>query len=99
MSIFNCQFVRFIPLQVGVIAINDGIILRTHISRILKTHFKKSPIYVELNDLFNDVRYSLAPMYRIGFIYLLHFLFRLCLLLGLQPFLILGLDTCSELAI
>jgi len=44
-------------LQVGHIAINDGIILRNHISRILKTHFRQSPIYVELVDLFNDVSY------------------------------------------
>ncbi|KAG0583466.1 hypothetical protein KC19_3G138300 [Ceratodon purpureus] len=46
--------------KVGVIAINDGIILRTHISRILKTHFRQSPIYVELVDLFNDVEFQTA---------------------------------------
>jgi farnesyl diphosphate synthase len=46
--------------KVGHIAINDGIILRTHISRILKTHFRQSPIYVELVDLFNDVEYQTA---------------------------------------
>jgi farnesyl diphosphate synthase len=46
--------------KVGHIAINDGIIVRTHISRILKTHFRQSPIYVELVDLFNDVEYQTA---------------------------------------
>ncbi|XP_024363271.1 farnesyl pyrophosphate synthase [Physcomitrium patens] len=46
--------------KVGLIAINDGIILRTHISRVLKRHFRQSPIYVELVDLFNDVEYQTA---------------------------------------
>ena len=41
--------------QVGLIAVNDGIILRNHISRILQRHFKGKPYYVDLIDLFNEV--------------------------------------------
>lgn len=44
-----------VPLQVGLIATNDGIILRNHIPRILKGHFKELPYYVDLLDLFNEV--------------------------------------------
>jgi hypothetical protein len=43
-------------VQVGLIAINDGIVLRTHISRILKTHFRKLPIYTQLLEIFNEVK-------------------------------------------
>lgn len=42
-------------LQVGLIAANDGIILRNHIPRILKRHFKDESYYVDLLDLFNEV--------------------------------------------
>lgn len=42
-------------VQVGSIAINDGILLRNHIFLILKTHFRDQPFYVELLDLFNEV--------------------------------------------
>lgn len=42
-------------LQVGMIAINDGIVLRNHIPRILKKHFREKPYYVDLLDLFNEV--------------------------------------------
>lgn len=42
-------------VQVGLIAVNDGIVLRTHISRILKTHFRQSPIYTQLLEIFNEV--------------------------------------------
>lgn len=38
-----------------MIAINDGVVLRTHISRILKNHFRDKPYYVDLIDLFNEV--------------------------------------------
>ncbi|KAJ7266498.1 hypothetical protein O6H91_10G015900 [Diphasiastrum complanatum] len=46
--------------KVGLIAVNDGIILRTHISRILKSHFRKKPYYTDLVDLFNEVEYQTA---------------------------------------
>ncbi|KAJ0751396.1 Farnesyl diphosphate synthase 1 [Helianthus annuus] len=40
--------------KVGMIAANDGIILRNHIPRILKKHFRGKPYYVDLLDLFNE---------------------------------------------
>ncbi|KAK4491793.1 hypothetical protein RD792_002573 [Penstemon davidsonii] len=46
--------------KVGMIAVNDGIILRNHISRILKKHFKGKPYYVDLVDLFNEVEFQTA---------------------------------------
>ncbi len=49
-------------VQVGLIAINDGIVLRTHISRILRTHFRKLPIYTQLLEIFNEVKdWALYP--------------------------------------
>nr|GMC53212.1 farnesyl diphosphate synthase [Ipomoea batatas] len=44
--------------KVGIIAINDGILLRNHIPRILKNHFKDKPYYVDLLDLFNEVEFQ-----------------------------------------
>ncbi|KAG6553116.1 hypothetical protein Mapa_005454 [Marchantia paleacea] len=44
--------------KVGLIAINDGIVLRNHIPQILKRHFKGMPYYTELLDLFNEVEYQ-----------------------------------------
>ena len=41
-----------------MIAVNDGIMLRNHISRILKNHFKGKTYYVDLLDLFNEVGFS-----------------------------------------
>lgn len=38
-----------------MIAVNDGIILRNHIPRILKKHFREKSYYVDLLDLFNEV--------------------------------------------
>jgi hypothetical protein len=38
-----------------MIACNDGIILRNHISRILRHHFRGKPYYADLLDLFNEV--------------------------------------------
>ncbi|KAJ3670736.1 hypothetical protein LUZ60_008162 [Juncus effusus] len=46
--------------KVGLIATNDGIILRNHIPRILKRHFKEKPYYVDLLDLFNEVEFQTA---------------------------------------
>nr|AEY80378.1 farnesyl diphosphate synthase [Santalum album] len=44
--------------EVGLNAVNDGIMLRNHIPRILKKHFKNKPYYVELLDLFNEVEFQ-----------------------------------------
>eukprot|EP00850_Spirogloea_muscicola_P016186 SM000129S26173 [mRNA] locus=s129:308322:311615:- [translate_table: standard] len=46
--------------QVELIAINDAILLNTHIFLILKKHFKTLPYYVNLLDLFNEVTYQTA---------------------------------------
>ncbi|KAL0889400.1 hypothetical protein Bca101_013383 [Brassica carinata] len=46
--------------QVGMVAINDGILLRNHIHRILKKHFREKPFYVDLVDLFNEVEFQTA---------------------------------------
>ncbi|KAJ0578825.1 putative transferase [Helianthus annuus] len=46
--------------KVGMIAANDGIILRNHIPRILKKHFRGKPYYVDLLDLFNEVEFQTA---------------------------------------
>lgn len=44
--------------KVGLVAINDGIILESCIYRILKLHFGKHPAYVELLDLFHEVTHQ-----------------------------------------
>ncbi|XP_047330909.1 farnesyl pyrophosphate synthase [Impatiens glandulifera] len=46
--------------KVGLIAANDGILLRNHIPRILKKHFRGKPYYVDLLDLFNEVEFQTA---------------------------------------
>ncbi|CAI9088172.1 OLC1v1022425C5 [Oldenlandia corymbosa var. corymbosa] len=46
--------------KVGMIAANDGIILRNQIPRILKKHFRDKPFYVDLVDLFNEVEFQTA---------------------------------------
>ncbi|KAJ6851777.1 farnesyl pyrophosphate synthase 1-like [Iris pallida] len=46
--------------KVGLIAANDGILLRNHIPRILKQHFRQKPYYVDLLDLFNEVEFQTA---------------------------------------
>lgn len=46
--------------KVGMIAANDGILLRNHIPRILKKHFRQKPYYVDLLDLFNEVEFQTA---------------------------------------
>lgn len=46
--------------QVGMIAVNDGVLLRNHICRILKKHFREKPYYVDLLDLFNEVEFQTA---------------------------------------
>nr|QIC51177.1 farnesyl pyrophosphate synthase [Pogostemon cablin] len=46
--------------KVGMIAVNDGILLRNHIPRILKNHFREKSYYVDLVDLFNEVEFQTA---------------------------------------
>lgn len=46
--------------EVGIIAVNDGVLLRNHIPRILKKHFRQKPYYVDLLDLFNEVEFQTA---------------------------------------
>ncbi|XP_047338351.1 farnesyl pyrophosphate synthase-like [Impatiens glandulifera] len=46
--------------KVGMIAVNDGILLRNHIPRILKKHFRGKPYYADLLDLFNEVEFQTA---------------------------------------
>ncbi|KAJ0989039.1 hypothetical protein J5N97_007395 [Dioscorea zingiberensis] len=46
--------------KVGLIAANDGILLRNHIPRILKRYFREKPYYVDLLDLFNEVEFQTA---------------------------------------
>ncbi|GAB2230040.1 hypothetical protein Drorol1_Dr00014296 [Drosera rotundifolia] len=46
--------------KVGLIAANDGILLRNHIPRILRKHFREKPYYVDLLDLFNEVEFQTA---------------------------------------
>ncbi|KAL6618860.1 hypothetical protein ACP70R_033999 [Stipagrostis hirtigluma subsp. patula] len=46
--------------QVGFIAVNDGVLLRNHISRMLRNHFKGKPYYADLLDLFNEVEFKTA---------------------------------------
>ena len=44
--------------KIGLIAINDGIILESCIYRILKKHFGSHPAYVNLLDLFHEVTHQ-----------------------------------------
>ncbi|XP_059437122.1 farnesyl pyrophosphate synthase 1 [Corylus avellana] len=46
--------------NVGMIAVNDGVLLRNHIPRILRKHFRDKAYYVELLDLFNEVEFQTA---------------------------------------
>ncbi|EEC79629.1 hypothetical protein OsI_20844 [Oryza sativa Indica Group] len=46
--------------QVGSIAINDGVILRNHITRMLRLHFRGKLYYADLLDLFNEVEFKTA---------------------------------------
>ncbi|CAI5954426.1 unnamed protein product, partial [Closterium sp. NIES-64] len=46
---------------VGMIAINDGVLLNSHIFLILRRHFSSHPAYTRLLDLFNEVRGSSPP--------------------------------------
>ncbi|CAI5488522.1 unnamed protein product, partial [Closterium sp. Naga37s-1] len=46
--------------KVGMIAINDGVLLNSHIFLILRRHFSSHPAYTRLLDLFNEVTYQTA---------------------------------------
>ncbi|KAG9155250.1 hypothetical protein Leryth_023382 [Lithospermum erythrorhizon] len=46
--------------KVGMIAVNDGVILRNHIPRILKKYFRDKPYYVNLLDVFNEIEFLTA---------------------------------------
>ncbi|EFN59689.1 hypothetical protein CHLNCDRAFT_33543 [Chlorella variabilis] len=46
--------------EVGMVAINDGIILEACIFRILKKHFGALPCYVHLLELFHEVTFKTA---------------------------------------
>ncbi|XXG80076.1 hypothetical protein AAC387_Pa09g1022 [Persea americana] len=44
--------------EVGMIAVNDGLVLRNHIPRMLNKQFKGRPYYADLLDLFNEVEFQ-----------------------------------------
>jgi farnesyl diphosphate synthase len=46
--------------KVGLVAINDGIILESCIYRVLKMHFGSHPAYAQLLELFHDVTHQTA---------------------------------------
>ncbi|TQD77207.1 hypothetical protein C1H46_037264 [Malus baccata] len=46
--------------KVGMIAVNDGVVLRNHIPRILRKYFREKPYYADLLDLFNEVEFQTA---------------------------------------
>ncbi|KAL8509578.1 hypothetical protein ACS0TY_016703 [Phlomoides rotata] len=46
--------------KVGNIAVNDLVLLFTHIPRILKKHFREKPYYVDLFNLFNEVTFQMV---------------------------------------
>ncbi|KAL6772067.1 FPS1 [Auxenochlorella protothecoides x Auxenochlorella symbiontica] len=46
--------------HVGMVAINDGIILESCIYRLLKLHFRAHPAYVHLLELFHDTTHRTA---------------------------------------
>ncbi|KAF9619243.1 hypothetical protein IFM89_005797 [Coptis chinensis] len=46
--------------NVGTIAVNDALLLRNHIPRILKSHFRDKHYYVDLLDIFNEIEFQTA---------------------------------------
>ncbi|KAJ8435937.1 LOW QUALITY PROTEIN: hypothetical protein Cgig2_013284 [Carnegiea gigantea] len=46
--------------NVGLIAINDGVLLWNHINLMLKKHFRDQSYYVDLLELFNEVEFQTA---------------------------------------
>ena len=49
---------------VGLIAINDSFMLEAAIYYLLKKHFRQEPAYVDLLELFLEVRLEIAEMRR-----------------------------------
>jgi farnesyl diphosphate synthase len=45
---------------VGKIAINDALVLEGAIFQLLKTHFRRDAVYVDLLEMFHDVREPFA---------------------------------------
>ena len=50
---------------VGTTAINDALLLEGAIYRLLRTHFKGTPYYAELLDIFHDVSPSTSVTFSI----------------------------------
>lgn len=44
--------------DIGLKAINDSLVLEMMIYRLLRLHFRSSPIYVDLTELFQDITYT-----------------------------------------
>nr|XP_043618927.1 farnesyl diphosphate synthase 2-like isoform X2 [Erigeron canadensis] len=44
--------------EIGMSAVNDGVILRNHVFKILKRYFHNKVYYVHLLDLFNEVEFQ-----------------------------------------
>ncbi|XP_076884697.1 farnesyl diphosphate synthase 2-like [Bidens hawaiensis] len=44
--------------EVGMIAVNDAVVLRSHIHRILKKHFSGKAYYVNLLNIFNEAEFQ-----------------------------------------
>ncbi|XP_071730596.1 farnesyl diphosphate synthase 2-like [Rutidosis leptorrhynchoides] len=44
--------------EVGLVAVNDAIILRNHVAIILKKYFKGKAYYVDLLELFSEIEYQ-----------------------------------------
>ncbi|GJN26177.1 hypothetical protein PR202_gb14087 [Eleusine coracana subsp. coracana] len=40
---------------VGLRGINDGILLKCHITRLIKKYFREKPCYIDLNELWNEI--------------------------------------------
>ncbi|GAB2210621.1 hypothetical protein Drorol1_Dr00015891, partial [Drosera rotundifolia] len=58
-QLVNSQ-VGCVYMEVGLIAVNDVVILRNHNPWIIKRHFREKNYYVELLDLFNEVEFQIA---------------------------------------
>jgi farnesyl diphosphate synthase len=41
--------------QVGLRGINDGVLLKCHITRLIKKYFRGKPYYIDMCDLWNEV--------------------------------------------
>lgn len=60
-----------------MIVVNDGVLLRNHIRRILRKHFRDKPYYLYLLDLFDEVIYLYSFCLissQIGYVLKVHFL-------------------------